>query len=46
MVAFGAIAADSNDRLAIAEDNIDGFWAPPWSVFHGWGHECGDAVDL
>ena len=42
----GAIAADSNDRLAIAQDNIDGFGPPPWRVFHGWGDECGDAVDL
>ena len=42
----GAIVADPNDRLAIAEDNIDGFWPPPWRVFHGRGDECGDTVDL
>ncbi len=42
----GAIAADSYDRLAIAQDNIDGFGSPPWRVFHGRGDECGDAVDL
>ena len=46
MVAFGAIAADSNDRLAIAEDDIDGFGTPPWGFFHGWSDECGNAVDL
>ena len=42
----GAIAADANDRLATAQDNIDGFGPPPWRVFHGRGDECGDAVDL
>jgi len=42
----GAIAADPNDRLAIAEDNIDGFGPPPGGFFHGWSDECGNAVDL
>src|SRR5208337_3991791 len=42
----GAIAANSYDSLAIAEDNIDGFGPPPWGFFHGWSDECGDTVDL
>jgi len=31
--------------LAIAEDNIDGFW-PPHGASSASGDECGDAVDL
>ena len=42
----GAIAANSYDRLAIAQDYIDGFWPPPWGFFHGWSDECGDTIDL